>query len=78
MIHIDINPVAFTIGSINVTWYGMIVALAVITLVAWTLVSVKKDPRLSYNMVINAAIVGIPAGAILSRFLHVVDFWDYY
>jgi phosphatidylglycerol:prolipoprotein diacylglycerol transferase len=78
MIYIDVNPVAFTIGPINVTWYGMIVALAVITLVAWALVSVKKDPRLSYNMVINAAIVGIPSGIIFSRFLHVIDFWEYY
>ncbi len=78
MIYIDVNPVAFTIGPINVSWYGMIVALAVITLVAWALVSVKKDPRLSYNMVINAAIVGIPSGVIFSRFLHVIDFWEYY
>jgi phosphatidylglycerol:prolipoprotein diacylglycerol transferase len=78
MIYIDVNPVAFTIGPINVSWYGMMVALAVITLIAWALVSVKKDPRLSYNMVINAAIVGIPSGIIFSRFLHVIDLWDYY
>jgi phosphatidylglycerol:prolipoprotein diacylglycerol transferase len=78
MIYIDINPVAFTIGPINVSWYGMLVALAVITLVAWALISVKKEPSLSYNMVINAAIVGIPSGVIFSRFLHVIDFWEYY
>jgi phosphatidylglycerol:prolipoprotein diacylglycerol transferase len=78
MIYIDINPVAFTIGPINVTWYGMIVALAVITLVTWVLVSVKREPQISYNMVINAAIVGIPSGIIFSRFLHVIDFWEYY
>jgi phosphatidylglycerol:prolipoprotein diacylglycerol transferase len=50
----------------------------VITLVAWALVSVKKDPRLSYDMVLNVALVGIPSGIIFSRFLHVIDKWDYY
>ena len=78
MIYIDVNPVAFSIGPIIVGWYGLMVALAVITLVIWALFSVKKDPRLSYDMVINGAIVGIPSGVIFSRFLHVIDLWDYY
>ena len=33
MIHIDIDPVAFTIGTHAVRWYGIMVALAVATLV---------------------------------------------
>jgi phosphatidylglycerol:prolipoprotein diacylglycerol transferase len=78
MIYIDVNVVAFSIGPFAVSWYGLMVALAVITLVAWALVSVKRDTRLSNDTVINAAIVGIPAGVIFSRFLHVVDRWDYY
>ncbi len=78
MIYIDVNPVAFTIGALPISWYGMMVALAVITLVTWALFSVKKYPRLSYELVINAALVGIPSGVIFSRLLHVVDLWDYY
>jgi len=78
MIYVGINPVAFTIGSIAVGWYGIMVALAVITLVAWALLSVKRDPRLSYDVVINAAIVGIPSGVIFARLLHVIDRWDLY
>jgi phosphatidylglycerol:prolipoprotein diacylglycerol transferase len=78
MIYVNIDPVAFKIGSISVGWYGIMVALAVITLITWALLAVKKDPRLSYNMVINAALVGIPSGAIVSRLLHVIDKWDYY
>jgi phosphatidylglycerol:prolipoprotein diacylglycerol transferase len=78
MITININPVAFTIGSIAVGWYGIMVALAVITLVVWALVSVKRGSGLTYNTVINAAIVGIPSGVIFSRILHVIDQWDYY
>jgi len=78
MIYIDVNPVAFSIGPVFVAWYGIMVALAVITLVIWALFSVKKYPRLSYDMVINAALVGIPSGVIFSRLLHIVDLWDYY
>jgi len=78
MIYVDVNPVAFSIGPISVSWYGIMVAVAVITLVIWALLSAKKDPRLSYDLVVNAALVGIPSGVIFSRLLHVVDMWDYY
>jgi phosphatidylglycerol:prolipoprotein diacylglycerol transferase len=78
MLYIDVNPVAFTIGSFPIAWYSIMVALAVITLVAWALISVKKDRRLTYEMVLNTALVGIPSGVIFSRLLHVIDYWDYY
>lgn len=78
VIFININPIAFTIGPISVGWYGIMVALAVITLVIWALLSVKKDPRLSNDIVLNAALVGIPSGIIFSRLLHVLDDWQYY
>ncbi|MFA5309491.1 MAG: prolipoprotein diacylglyceryl transferase [Dehalococcoidales bacterium] len=78
MIYIDVNPIAFSIGPVNIAWYGIMVMLSVLTVVTWALFSVKKDPRLSFQMVLNAALVGIPSGVIFSRFLHVLDFWDYY
>jgi len=78
MIIIDVNPIAFYIGDRPIAWYGILVALAVVTLVAWALISIKKDSRLSSNTVISAALVGIPSGVIISRFLHVIDQWDYY
>ena len=78
MITVGIDPVAFHIGTIAIGWYGIMVALAVITLVTWALVSVKKGSGLTYNTVINGAIVGIPSGVVFARVLHVVDQWDYY
>jgi len=56
-----------------VGWYGIMVTLAVITIVTWALLSVRKDPKLNYDMVINAALVGIPSGAIFARLFHVID-----
>jgi len=78
MIYIDVSRIAFNIGSIPIAWYSIMVMLAVITLVTGALLAVKKDSRLSYNMVLNVALVGIPSGVIFSRFLHVIDHWDYY
>jgi phosphatidylglycerol:prolipoprotein diacylglycerol transferase len=78
MIIVGIDPIAFTIGPVTVGWYGIMVTLAVITLVVWALYSVKNDPRLSYDIVINTALVGIPSGVIFSRLLHVLDLWKYY
>jgi phosphatidylglycerol:prolipoprotein diacylglycerol transferase len=78
MIHINVDPIAFTIGSVSVAWYGIMVALAVITLIVWALLAVRRGANLTYNTVINAAIVGIPSGVIFSRLLHVIDHWEYF
>lgn len=78
MISIDISPVAFTIGSVEVRWYGIMVALAVVTVVLWVLREVRRGAQLSYDTVFTAALVAIPSGVIFSRLLHVIDLWDYY
>src|SRR4030042_1161510 len=67
MIYVNIDPIAFSIGNIDVGWYGIMVALAVVTLVTWLLLWVKKDPRISYDMAISAALVGFPSGVILAQ-----------
>ena len=78
MIIISINPVALTIGSVEVRWYGILVALAVLTIVLWVLREVRKGANLSYDTVFTAALVGIPSAIIISKLLHVVDLWGYY
>jgi phosphatidylglycerol:prolipoprotein diacylglycerol transferase len=77
-IKVNIDPIAFTIGPVSVGWYGIMVALAVITVVTWALVAVKKDKTLNSDTVLNAAIVGIPSGIIGARLLHVIDNWSLY
>jgi phosphatidylglycerol:prolipoprotein diacylglycerol transferase len=78
MIFIGVSPVAFTIGALSVRWYGILVALAVLTLILWALREVRRGVDLSYETVFNAALVGIPSGVIFSRLLHVIDQWPYY
>ena len=78
MIVIDISPVAFTIGPVEVRWYGIMIALAVLTLIFWVMREIRRGANLSYDTVFAAAVVGIPSGIIFSRLLHVIDRWDLY
>ena len=77
MITISIDPI-LTIGSISVRWYGIMVALAVLTVVLWTLWQARRGANVSYDTVFTAALVGIPSGIIFAKLLHVIDLWEYY
>jgi len=74
LITISIDPVAF----LNVRWYGIFVALAIIVIILWLVWQVRRGANLSYETIFTAALVGIPSGIVISRLLHVVDRWDYY
>jgi phosphatidylglycerol---prolipoprotein diacylglyceryl transferase len=76
--YIGVDPVIFKVGPLTVSWYGLMVALAAVTVIAWLVWAAKKDGRLSNNSIITAAIIGIPSGIIFSKLLHVIDQWSYY
>ena len=71
MIEIGINPVVFTIGLSAVRWYGIMVALAVLTIILWMIREHRKGANLSPDSMLTAALVAIPSGVIISRLLHV-------
>ena len=54
------------------------VALAILVLVLWMLWQAKKDSSISNDVVLIAALVGIPSGIVISRLLHVIDLWSHY
>ncbi|MBI4304521.1 MAG: prolipoprotein diacylglyceryl transferase [Chloroflexi bacterium] len=74
MINIDINPIFF----LSVRWYGVMIALGIVALLAWAIWQIKKGARIPYDTVFAAAVVAIPSGIIVSRALHIIDLWDYY
>jgi len=78
MIEIGIDPVAFTIGSAEIRWYGIMIGLGILVLVLWTIWQVRKDKFLTSETVVALAIIGIPSGIIFSRLLHVIDRWEFY
>lgn len=73
MINIGVNPVALQIGSLSIRWYGLFIAMGVFWLIAWMWWQVRKGAKLTIDTVLTLALVGVPAGVIISRLLHVVD-----
>ncbi len=77
MISIGINPVAFTIGTFEVRWYGIMVLLGVVAVI---LVSLREAKRVGFprEHIYNVALWAIIGGILVSRLFHVIDRWDYY
>jgi len=79
MITISVNPVAFTVGSHEVRWYGIIVAIAVAVVILRTIREVdKRRPNLPAHPDIIIAPVGIISGIIGAKLVHVLERADYY
>jgi len=79
MINISVNPVAFTIGSHEIRWYGIIVAIAVAVVILWMIPQVdKRKAKLPVPPDIMTAPVGIISGIIGAKLLHVLERLDYY
>lgn len=73
MINIGVSPIAFEIGSISVRWYGIFIALAVLWLIFWMWLQIRKGAKISTDTMLSMALVGIPSGIIIARLLHVLD-----
>ena len=76
-IHIGMNPILLTFGSREVRWYGLMVSLAILTVVAWTYFAAKKA-GIPSAVVYTSALWAIPFGLVMSRLVEVVDRLDYY
>ncbi|TET42970.1 MAG: prolipoprotein diacylglyceryl transferase [Dehalococcoidia bacterium] len=77
MLVIGIDPIAFSIGPLTVTWYGITVALAAIVLFAITFRELKRL-GISGDIMYGLFPCGIIGAIIGARLFHVVDYWDYY
>ncbi len=72
--HFDVNPVAFSIGSLEVRWYGIFLALAVVWLICWVWWQIRKgNAKISTDTLMTMALIGIISGIVFARLLHVFD-----
>ncbi|MBI2854920.1 MAG: prolipoprotein diacylglyceryl transferase [Chloroflexi bacterium] len=77
MIDIGINPIAISLGSLSVRWYSIMTALAILTVVAWTVRAAVKM-KFSKDFVYTAGVWAIVGGILGARLVHVIDQLDYY
>ena len=73
MIQFPVDPVAIYIGSFQIRWYSIFMALAVLWLIFWSWLQIRKGAKLTNDNMLTMAIVGIPSGIVFARLLHVFD-----
>ncbi|HCS76045.1 MAG TPA: prolipoprotein diacylglyceryl transferase [Clostridiales bacterium] len=76
-IHIDLNPELFSIGSLQVHWYGIITALAFLVVVVGIIKSAPKFD-LDQDNLIDMVLITVPAGILGARLFYVFINWGYY
>ncbi len=77
---IGIDPVLFEIGSLEIRWYGIMVALAVLVGVSVPAFLAKREAlgNITQNQIFAVAIWAVPGGVIGARLIHVLDEWGYF
>ncbi|MEL7562617.1 prolipoprotein diacylglyceryl transferase [Dehalogenimonas sp. 4OHTPN] len=73
---INIDPIAFSIGGLELRWYGIFIMLAII---AAGFITHLEAKRRSLNLDVNTLLlVVVLAGMLGARLFHVVDNWSFY
>jgi phosphatidylglycerol:prolipoprotein diacylglycerol transferase len=74
---LNVNPVAFSIFSKPIYWYGILIAVGFLLA---TLLAMKQSEKfgLSQDDIVDMLIYAGPIGIIGARLYYVVFSWDYY
>lgn len=76
MLTISIDPIAFTIGSLTVRWYGIIVGVAVILMLVITSREIKRLGIM--RDIYSLFLWGIIGGIIGGRLAYVIYDWEHF
>ena len=78
----ELVPTAFSLGTISVQWYGIIIVLGMVLSCAYAFWRMKRVPLVTDDM-LDIAIVCIPLGIVGARLYYVLTslkdfptFWD--
>jgi phosphatidylglycerol:prolipoprotein diacylglycerol transferase len=76
MLTISVNPVAFTIGSLQIRWYGIMIAIGVASLLV---IMLREAKRLGITREIYGIFFcGVIGGVIGGRLAYIIYYWDYF
>lgn len=70
-----LNPVAFSIGNLRITWYGLLIATGMF-LAMWFAFSQCKKFGIISDRLINAVMGGVIGGIVGARLYYVAFRWD--
>ena len=73
----NINPIAFSLGKVNVYWYGILITFAIIL---GLILARRRDGKygIRYENIEDFVIWAIPISVIFARIYYVVFSWDSY
>ena len=72
-----VSSIAFKIGSIEIYWYGLIIALGMVLCVALALRHAKEN-KFSQDLIYDIVLVSLPSALVGARLYYVLCEWDYY
>ncbi|NLY09732.1 MAG: prolipoprotein diacylglyceryl transferase [Tissierellia bacterium] len=72
------NPVAFTIGSFEIRWYGLLIAMGMAIGIFLAIKETEKYQLISEDTFMDFMLWMIPSAIIGARLYYVVFKWDYY
>jgi len=76
MLTISVDPVAFTIGSLEIRWYGIMAAIAVASLLV---IMLREAKRLGITRDIYGIFLwGVIGGVIGGRLAYVIYYWEHF
>ncbi len=76
-ITVQVDPVAFSIGSFHVYWYGLLIGAAML-LCGFLAVKHAKANKFSEDLVYDVLLVSLPSAIIGARLYYVLCEWSYY
>lgn len=76
MLTISVDPVAFTIGSLEIRWYGIMIAIGVASLLV---IMLREAKRLGITRdIYGIFFCGVIGGVIGGRLAYIIYYWDYF
>lgn len=69
--------VAFSLGSLNIYWYGLVWALAICLGLLLTAIHIRCH-KAAFELVLDMVLIALPMGLIFSRIVYVVLHWSFY
>jgi len=74
---IPVSPEAFRIGPLIVSWYGIMVVLAIVAIVVFSAFRARSYGVKS-DQIYALALWAVLAGILGARIIHIIDYWSYY
>ncbi len=75
---IDVNRIAVKLGSVEVYWYGVLIAVGVCLAVILAMTQAKKN-KMSADLILDYGLLCVPAALVGARLYYVFSSWgDYY